>query len=112
MIKIVLGGFVLALLGTAQAQQQRYPFQDSSADVEARVTDLISRMTLAEKIDALGTNPTVPRLGVVGTGHVEGLHGLALGGPGGWEGKNLTVIPTTQFPQSRGPRTDVGPVAD
>ena len=59
-------------------------------------------MTLEEKIDSLGTNPTVPRLGVVGTGHVEGLHGLALGGPGGWQGKGLTVIPTTQFPQSRG----------
>ena len=59
-------------------------------------------MTLEEKIDALSTNPTVPRLGVVGTGHVEGLHGLALGGPGGWEGRNQTVIPTTTFPQARG----------
>ncbi len=59
-------------------------------------------MSLKEKIDAFSTNPTVPRLGVVGTGHVEGLHGLALGGPGGWEGRNQTVIPTTQFPQARG----------
>ena len=59
-------------------------------------------MTNEEKIVALGTNPSVPRLGVVGTGHVEGLHGLALGGPGGWEGRNLPVIPTTQFPQARG----------
>jgi beta-glucosidase len=37
---------------------------------------------------------------------VEGLHGLALGGPGHWEGHAgrgyLTVIPTTTFPQSRG----------
>jgi beta-glucosidase len=45
-------------------------------------------------------------MGVVGTGHVEGLHGLALGGPGHWEGHAgrgyLTVIPTTTFPQSRG----------
>jgi hypothetical protein len=49
----------------------------------------------------LGANPTVPRPGVVGTDHVEGLHGLALGGPGGWEGKNQTVIPTTTFPQAR-----------
>jgi beta-glucosidase len=82
--------------------QGPYPFQDPKVDTEARITDLLSRMTLEEKIDALSTNPTVPRLGVVGTGHVEGLHGLALGGPGGWEGKNQTVIPTTTFPQARG----------
>jgi beta-glucosidase len=81
-------------------------YADSSAPVEARITDLLSRMTLEEKVDAFSTNPTVPRLGVVGTGHVEGLHGLALGGPGHWEGHTgrdyETVIPTTTFPQSRG----------
>ena len=36
-------------------------------------------MTMEEKIGALSTNPSVPRLGIAGTGHVEGLHGLALG---------------------------------
>ena len=72
------------------------------AEAETRITALLARMTIDEKIGALGTDPTVPRLGVVGTGHVEGLHGLALGGPGGWEGRNLSVIPTTQFPQARG----------
>ncbi len=81
-------------------------YADSSAPVEARITDLLKRMTLEEKVDAFSTDPTVPRLGVVGTGHVEGLHGLALGGPGHWEGHAgrgyLTVIPTTTFPQSRG----------
>jgi len=82
--------------------QDNVIYSNPSAPVEARITDLLARMTLEEKIDALGTNPTVPRLGVVGTGHVEGLHGLALGGPGGWEGRNQTVIPTTQFPQARG----------
>jgi len=82
--------------------QERAVYSNPLAPVEARITDLLARMTLEEKIDAFGTNPTVPRLGVVGTGHVEGLHGLALGGPGGWEGRNQTVIPTTQFPQARG----------
>ncbi len=77
-------------------------FSDVGAPVEARIDDLLKKMTLDEKIDAFSTNPTVPRLGVVGTGHVEGLHGLALGGPGHWEGRNETVIPTTTFPQSRG----------
>jgi beta-glucosidase len=82
--------------------QQTYRFQDTHLPAEERITDLISHMTIQEKVQALSTNPTIPRLGVVGTGHVEGLHGLALGGPGGWEGKNLPVIPTTTFPQSRG----------
>jgi beta-glucosidase len=82
--------------------QQTYRFQDTHLPAEERITDLISHMTVEEKVQALSTNPTIPRLGVVGTGHVEGLHGLALGGPGGWEGKNLPVIPTTTFPQSRG----------
>jgi beta-glucosidase len=85
-----------------QRAQQGAVYADSSAPVEARITDLLSRMTLEEKVDAFSTNPTVPRLGVVGTGHVEGLHGLALGGPGHWEGRGQTVIRTTTFPQSRG----------
>jgi beta-glucosidase len=90
-------------LGSVPALAQGpFPFQDPRLAPEDRISDLIERMTLEEKIDALSTNPTVPRLGVIGTGHVEGLHGLALGGPGGWEGKNQTVIPTTQFPQARG----------
>jgi beta-glucosidase len=77
-------------------------YQDTHADPEKRIIDLLSRMTLDEKIHALSTDPSVPRLGVAGTNHVEGLHGLALGGPGHWEGRNQEVIPTTQFPQSRG----------
>src|ERR1019366_1053615 len=57
-------------------------------------------MTRDEKIACLGTNPSVPRLGIKGTNHVEGLHGLALGGPGGW-GRPVP-IPTTQFAQAIG----------
>jgi Glycosyl hydrolase family 3 N terminal domain len=44
----------------------------------------------------------VPRLGIQGSGHIEGLHGVAYGGPGGWEGHGLKPLPTTQFPQSVG----------
>ena len=114
MIKIGLIGTFLAFAMPAasfifavRAVAQTAPvYSDSSAPVEARITDLLSRMTLEEKVDAFSTDPTVPRLGVVGTGHVEGLHGLALGGPGHWEGHAgrgfQTVIPTTTFPQSRG----------
>jgi beta-glucosidase len=77
-------------------------YQDIHAGAEERITDLIQHMTLEEKIHALGTNPSVPRLGIAASKHVEGLHGLALGGPGHWEGKNQEVVPTTQFPQARG----------
>ena len=48
----------------------------------------------------LGTDPSVPRLGIRASGHVEGLHGLALGGPGRW-GEDRPV-PTTTFPQAIG----------
>jgi beta-glucosidase len=85
----------------SQAQSKLLPYQDAKLPVEQRITDLLQRMTLAEKLAMLGTDPTVPRLGIVGTNHVEGLHGLALGGPGGWGGRGL-VTPTTQFPQSHG----------
>ena len=59
-------------------------------------------MTLDEKVIALSTDPSVPRLGVRGTGHVEGLHGLALGGPANWGGKDKEPVPTTTFPQAYG----------
>ncbi|MDR7209546.1 glycoside hydrolase family 3 C-terminal domain-containing protein [Flavobacterium piscis] len=84
------------------SQQKQYPFQDSKLDTEKRIDNLLSLMTLDEKISALSTNPSVTRLGVKGTGHVEGLHGLALGGPGEWGGKNKPPLPTTTFPQSYG----------
>ncbi|KOS06750.1 glycosyl hydrolase family 3 [Flavobacterium akiainvivens] len=83
-------------------QAYKYPFQNPKLDAEKRIDNLLSLMTLDEKIQALSTNPSVPRLGVVGTGHVEGLHGLALGGPAGWGGKGKEPVPTTTFPQAYG----------
>src|SRR5579862_8409868 len=100
---IVLGSVLpLSAQQPDRSPQQQFRFEDIHLSADERITDLLAHMTVEEKIVALGTNPSVPRLGVVGTGHVEGLHGLALGGPGGWEGRNLPVIPTTQFPQARG----------
>ena len=78
----------------------QYPFQNPDLPLEQRVENIISLMTLDEKVACLGTRPSVPRLGIQGTGHVEGLHGLALGGPGGWG--RPTPIPTTQFAQAIG----------
>jgi len=79
---------------------EKFPFQNPELPVEARIDDLLGRLTLAEKIVCLSTVPSVPRLGVHGTDHVEGLHGLTLGGPGEW-GKDRPV-PTTTFPQAIG----------
>lgn len=66
-------------------------------------------MTIDEKINALSTNPGVPRLGIRDTGHSEGLHGMALGGPGNWGGFKMEnyqrvpdTYPTTTFPQAYG----------
>ena len=57
----------------------QYPFQNPDLPIEQRVDNIVSLMTLDEKVACLGTRPNVPRLGIQGTGHVEGLHGLALG---------------------------------
>lgn len=94
--------FLLCLNIVWAQKKQQYPFQNPNLDVEKRIDNLLSLMTLEEKVAVLGTNPSVPRLGVVGTGHVEGLHGLALGGPAGWGGKGKKPITTTTFPQAYG----------
>jgi beta-glucosidase len=87
----------LSLTGQTQAQ---YPFQNPGLPIEERVGNIISLMTIDEKIACLGTNPSVPRLGIKGSGHVEGIHGLTQGGPAKW-GRPKT-IPTTTFPQGIG----------
>jgi beta-glucosidase len=90
------------LASLAWTQQYQYPFQDPSLPIEARVDNILLLMSAEEKISALSTTPDVPRLGIRGSGHIEGLHGVAYGGPGGWEGRGLKPLPTTQFPQSAG----------
>ena len=88
------------LMGRITFAQYKYPFQNPDLPTEDRITNLLSLMTLEEKVNCLGTNPTITRLGVKGTGHVEGLHGLAMGLEGNWGRK--TPAPTTIFPQSIG----------
>jgi beta-glucosidase len=103
MRRSLLGTLLLVIgvpLAFAQSSYQ-YPFQNPELPTEQRITDLLSRMTLDEKIFCFGIDPSVPRLGVKGSGHIEGLSGVALGGPGGWAGKNKPV-PTTLFPEPKG----------
>ncbi|HSG63356.1 MAG TPA: beta-glucosidase, partial [Gammaproteobacteria bacterium] len=77
-----------------------YPFRDPSVPKEERITDLISRMTLDEKVDWLGFQVSIPRLDVEGTRNSEGYHGVAQGGPSNWGRRSPTA--TTQFPQAYG----------
>jgi beta-glucosidase len=95
--------FGISTLPTAHAQtDSSLPFRNSNLPTEERITDLLSRLTLEEKINLMSGAPKIPRLNLAFTGQVEGLHGLALGGPAGWGGKGKTSLPTTTFPQERG----------
>ncbi|MBN2699320.1 MAG: glycoside hydrolase family 3 C-terminal domain-containing protein [Bacteroidales bacterium] len=82
---------------------QSHPFQDATLSDEERLNNLISLMTLEEKIDHLSSRlPGIPRLGLKGTRIVEGLHGLALSGPANWAVRGKGEAPTTTFPQAIG----------
>jgi beta-glucosidase len=81
---------------------QNYPFQDIRLSEDERIKNLISLLTLDEKINSLSTRLSIPRLGVKGTHTVEGLHGLAYSGPANWAVKGAKASPTTTFPQSIG----------
>jgi beta-glucosidase len=94
---VLVVGFVRGL--EAQAD---YPFRDPKLGDDARIADLLSRLTLDEKVSLMSDHPKIPRLGLAFSGQVEGLHGLALGGPGGWGGRGRTPLPTTTFPQEKG----------
>jgi beta-glucosidase len=85
-------------LSVGQAQQQTYPFNDPSLPMEKRIDNLLSLMTIDEKINCLGTNTGVPRLGVMNYGNSEGIHGVVQRET---RGKRLPIT-TTQFPQPPG----------
>ena len=83
--RLLAGVLTVMLCGISGALAQKtYPFQNPRPPVEQRINNILSLMTLQQKIACLGTNPSVPRLGIHASGQVEGLHGLAMGGPAGW----------------------------
>ncbi len=63
-------------------QSERAPYQDPSLPLEQRVSDLVSRMTLEEKISQMqDIAPAIPRLGVPAYNWWnEALHGVARAG--------------------------------
>lgn len=62
----------------------QYTFCDSTLGFEERARDLVSRMTLSEKVEQMGSNSTgVPRIGLPKyTWWSEALHGVSNVGPG------------------------------
>ncbi len=86
------------VLAPGFAQQVSYPFKDPKLADEKRIDNLLSLMTAEEKINCLGTQTAVPRLGVPNMGSSEGIHGVVQRGGT----RNRTPIPTTQFPQPPG----------
>jgi beta-glucosidase len=76
-----------------------YPFQDTSLPLAQRIDNIVSLMTVDEKINALSTDSGVPRLGIPSFGGTEGIHGVVRRGDQDFQKDR---IPTTQFPQPPG----------
>lgn len=76
-----------------------FPFCQTSLPIRKRVQDLVSRLTLDEKISQLvNTAPPIPRLGIPGyQWWSEALHGVANVGPG--IHFNGAIKAATSFPQ-------------
>jgi beta-glucosidase len=74
-------------------------FRNPAIPAEQRIANLLSLMTVDEKIDALSTTSGVPRLGVPNFGSSEGIHGVVQRGS---DKHHLDPIATTQFPQPPG----------
>ena len=50
--------FLVLMAAIPLSAQYKYPFQIPDLDSEARITNILSLMTLQEKITALGTTTT------------------------------------------------------
>jgi beta-glucosidase len=92
-IKTFVTSLCILSAGTICAQKTTYPFQNPKLPIEQRVSDLISRMTLEEKVaQMMYTTPPITRLGIPAYNWWnEALHGVA-----------RTKEKVTVFPQAIG----------
>lgn len=80
--------FFIAQVNSLKAQENAEPFRNSSLAVEVRIKDLLTRLTLEEKISLLGyQSKAIERLGIPAYNWWnEALHGVARAG-------NATIFP-------------------
>ena len=90
---IFLTAFCTALIIISCTSRYEYKFQNANLSIEKRVTDLVSRMTLEEKVGQMMNNaPAIERLGIPAYNWWnEGLHGVA-----------RSPYHTTSYPQAIG----------
>jgi hypothetical protein len=71
--------YILCISTNSLSQQNAYPFQNPSLSFEERVNDLVTRLTLEEKVgQMLNSAPAIPRLGIPAYDWWnEVLHGVA-----------------------------------
>jgi beta-glucosidase len=93
---------VIAFMALNARAQADFPFRDPKLSEDERIADLLKRLTLDEKVELMDGHPKIPRLHLVLSDEAEGLHGLALGGPGQWGPRGRQPLPTTIFPQEKG----------
>lgn len=74
--------FICLVVGLGSAQDNQFPFQNYKFSIDERVDDLVSRMTLEEKVGQMMNDaPAIPRLNVPAHEYWnECLHGVARAG--------------------------------
>lgn len=79
---LLVAGILLGLGAPAGRCQTKYPYQNPKLSPEQRAADLVSRMTLEEKVSqTMNDAPAIPRLGIPAYNWwSEGLHGIARSG--------------------------------
>lgn len=91
----------LFVASALMAQTYEYPFQNPDLPDEVRIDNLLSLMTLEEKI-ATFSGQGVPRLGVPSPGSSEAIHGLVRGGSTDLEGfVRHSQLDKAKVPQNR-----------
>ena len=90
---------LLASRAACAAEGGAYPFNNPALPAQQRIANMLSLMTIDEKIDALSLDSGVKRLGIPSFGYTEGIHGLVQRGEAD---QGRAPIPTTQFPQPPG----------
>ena len=78
-VKIITFLVCVTLLSNVNAQSYQYPFQNPDLPLEERLNDIISRLTLDEKVLLMQHNaPAIARLGIPAYNWWnEALHGVA-----------------------------------